>query len=437
LAKLREVWSERWERVEKLPGGGQAHTWTVRRKGETAGDLFVLKLLKRQDEAKYRQRMNAEVANLQQLQQHRGVAKVVESNASRWSEDEQLYLVTEYVPGKHLADVVGESGRVSVRVAVPMVRQLLDTLRACHDAGVVHRDIKPENIILRNGEWDAPVLLDFGISFNSDVDAPAELTEIAEAMGNRFLRLPELEAGSLWKRDPRIDLTQCVGILFYLVTGQPPRVLADERGIPPHQRSEAQKVLGSEPEEARNRLRSLFDTGFTQSIDARWQSQEALDAALARVLEPVSDTPFNVAAEIRMAMSEFRAVPAEVLRRARLAARTAFTDAVANVMNEVGGAMAGFSKNLTGQGSKDGRTWTQLVQFLNTADISHRVTVRLQLRLDETEAVLLDVAEQDSPQEILRLSVLDRDLPGLMLRSIERFAVQSVRAQLGLPPATS
>ena len=34
----------------------------------------------------------------------------------------------------------------------------------CHLHEVVHRDIKPDNIILRNGEWEDAVLVDFGMS---------------------------------------------------------------------------------------------------------------------------------------------------------------------------------------------------------------------------------------------------------------------------------
>jgi serine/threonine protein kinase len=40
-------------------------------------------------------------------------------------------------------------------------------LEALHDADILHRDVSPGNVILRNGRWHEPVLVDFGLAKRS------------------------------------------------------------------------------------------------------------------------------------------------------------------------------------------------------------------------------------------------------------------------------
>lgn len=71
-------------------------------------------------------------------------------------------MVLEYVPGKTLAGVLQERGRIPAGEAVGLLRTLLDALQSAHGAGVIHRDIKPSNILLDGG--GQPKLMDFGIA---------------------------------------------------------------------------------------------------------------------------------------------------------------------------------------------------------------------------------------------------------------------------------
>ena len=50
------------------------------------------------------------------------------------------YLVMEYVEGETLR------GPMSVRDALPILRQIIDGIEAAHEKGIVHRDLKPANI---------------------------------------------------------------------------------------------------------------------------------------------------------------------------------------------------------------------------------------------------------------------------------------------------
>jgi serine/threonine-protein kinase len=64
------------------------------------------------------------------------------------SEDDQVFLVMEYVDGEDLASVLRRMGRPSQDKAVEIARQLCLGLGAAHEAGVLHRDLKPANIMI-------------------------------------------------------------------------------------------------------------------------------------------------------------------------------------------------------------------------------------------------------------------------------------------------
>ena len=75
------------------------------------------------------------------------------------------YIVTRYVPGRTLEQVVTEGGPLPGPDLLRLACGLADALAAVHAAGVVHRDLKPGNVMLLNG---LPVVIDFGIAQGPD-----------------------------------------------------------------------------------------------------------------------------------------------------------------------------------------------------------------------------------------------------------------------------
>jgi len=106
------------------------------------------------------------------------------------------------------------------------------------------------------------------------------LTEPWQQLGNRFLALPELQVNSSMQRDPRADITQCCGILFFAIAGSPPVTLLDCEGRMPHQRPESQKALAKHPDDLLAKVNRIFDRAFGTQIDYRWQSIPELQQAL-------------------------------------------------------------------------------------------------------------------------------------------------------------
>lgn len=72
-------------------------------------------------------------------------------------------LVCEFIPGGSLADkvVLGDPDDSDI---VELAIGLLPAVEHVHDAEAVHRDIKPANLMLRDGRWDHPVPIDFGLA---------------------------------------------------------------------------------------------------------------------------------------------------------------------------------------------------------------------------------------------------------------------------------
>jgi hypothetical protein len=123
------------------------------------------------------------------------------------------------------------------------------------------------------------VLIDFGIAFNAENDH-LNITSTDEPIGNQFLWLPEQQSDTGNQRDPCSDVTQVVGILFFLVTQQDPVWLLDRSGRMPHRRPEAKKELDRIDPTGREILRRVFDTGFVWPDARRWQSPQALRIAM-------------------------------------------------------------------------------------------------------------------------------------------------------------
>jgi len=287
-----KFWSERWQEVGPLGGGGQGDTFIVQSIA-SGGKQAVLKVLRssKEKDSKARRRMSQEVNNLRILHNAGGkVPGVLESNIENFEAlNLPLYLVMEYVAGPTLAETLKQRKSLPVEIGVGIALDLCRTVRIAVAERIAHRDVKPENIIVRSLEPPDVVMVDFGLSFNEN--DTADLTETEETLDNKFLSLPERRGPGEDKRDFRSDVTGICAILFYCLTGCSPRNLRDSQGRSPH-RSPSYSLEGRIKNGRQlAALNLLLDRGLAYEIDSRFQTIDELTGRLGEVLAPDFRSP--------------------------------------------------------------------------------------------------------------------------------------------------
>ena len=276
-------WSHNWVSIQEYSGGGQGEAKRVRRKRD--GLEGFLKVIRKKNDPERRGRFFRE-ASAYDTMNSSGIPRLVESNA-HWHDRSEVvpYIVTEFIEGPTLHQWRQAQSLIELGIAIRTTQELLEILNMCHASGLVHRDVKPDNIILAEGDPERPILLDFGLSFHEAAKDALE-TEQGQELGNRFLRLPELSAGSPLKQDTRSDISFAAGILYFLLTSQHPNVLQDAEGRLPHQRSQGLAMLERVSGSRLYRLLALFDRAFAPQIADRFTNADAMLAELERMMEP-------------------------------------------------------------------------------------------------------------------------------------------------------
>ncbi|MDP9394095.1 MAG: serine/threonine protein kinase, partial [Actinomycetota bacterium] len=141
----------------------------------------------------------------------RNVAEVLDADVDA----EPPYLVTRFVDGRPLDDVVREHGPLRGGALLRLARGLARALGDVHAAEVVHRDLKPGNVLLpEDGE---PVVIDFGIARVAD-ESPLTMTGFL--VGTPGYLAPEIVAGA--DATPASDVHAWGATVAYAGTGRPP-----------------------------------------------------------------------------------------------------------------------------------------------------------------------------------------------------------------------
>jgi len=127
------------------------------------------------------------------------------------------YLVTEYVPGTDLRQLVRQRGPLTMAEAAQVISQAALGLQHAHQLGIVHRDVKPGNILV-TPEGHAKV---------SDIGLAAWAMMLSSDTGNKRIVGTADYLSPEQIRDPksidhRSDIYSLGCTLYYAVTGKVP-----------------------------------------------------------------------------------------------------------------------------------------------------------------------------------------------------------------------
>ncbi len=202
-----QVYGNRWEVINSLGEGGQAHTFLVRDKSGHNDEKFVLKRLKNHARI---DRFRREVEAVRKLD-HPNTIKIIDADL----ESEPTYLVTEHCVGGSIDKAKDPFWRDSPLSALELFQQVCEAAAYAHSHNIVHRDIKPGNVFLRSHSGPA-VLGDFGLCYLQD--SSERFTNTQEAVGPRLFMAPELEDGRLDDVTSRCDTYSLGKLLYWLLS---------------------------------------------------------------------------------------------------------------------------------------------------------------------------------------------------------------------------
>ena len=184
--KVQDTTPERlgpYRLVRRLGEGGMGVVYLA---SDASGVQVALKALHPglAQESNARRRMSREVETMRRVRS-RYVAEVLDADL----DGDPPYIVTRYVPGLSLDEVVDSAGPLTGPALGRLAYGLAEALSAVHAAGVVHRDLKPGNVMIADGE---PVVIDFGIAHLPET---TRLTLTGMFMGTPGYLAPEVIEG--------------------------------------------------------------------------------------------------------------------------------------------------------------------------------------------------------------------------------------------------
>ena len=201
----------KYEILEKIGSGGTSVVYKARRLSD--GFIVAVKVTKEEMDDPATQRKNfAKEAEALSKMSHRNVRRIMA--VGQWNGS--LYMVTEYIDGRTLKDIILQDGPLDQRRALDYALQIAAGIEHAHLKHIIHRDIKSQNVIVAN---DGTVkLVDFGTA--------RVLSQTTRTMGGKDVVgsvhyiSPEQARGS--HVDSRTDIYSFGVLLYEMFTGKLP-----------------------------------------------------------------------------------------------------------------------------------------------------------------------------------------------------------------------
>ena len=254
----------------RLGEGGQGVVFLA---ASPSGRRAAVKLLPPTTDPRVRSRFLKEVAAAQRVARF-CTAQVLDAGIF----ERRPFIVTEYVSGPSLVEVVEQLGPRGGAVLERIAVATLTALGAVHAAGMVHRDFKPGNVLLGP---DGPVVIDFGLATVPGMTTTGISGQ--EAVGTPAYMAPEQLAGN--RVTAAADMWSWAVTIAFAGTGELP-FTGDSLTATAYAILHAEPAVGRLPEP----LGSLVHRCLNKDPASRPSAREALSelgAAGARLMGPL------------------------------------------------------------------------------------------------------------------------------------------------------
>jgi len=275
--------------VERLGTGGMGEVYKVDH--VYLGATRVVKVIRPQisDTEDAHERFLRE-ARLATKIQHPNVAALHDFSALP---DGSHYMVSEFIDGENLAQVLRRRGVLPPRYAIRLAVQALNGLEAIHRAGIVHRDISPENLMITRDEHgnERVKIIDLGVAKAEEGEYAATATGIF--VGKLRYSSPEhlgfLPEGE--RIDGRADLYSMAIVLYEMLTGRPPfESTSPHQYILHHSRETQAPPLDLTRVPGGAELQEVLARALERDRAKRWATARDFASALERVERTLPQT---------------------------------------------------------------------------------------------------------------------------------------------------
>jgi len=132
-----------------------------------------------------------------------------------FEEDENHYLIMEYIEGETLQQIIDQVGLIPPDRGLAIFKGILSAVAHAHSKNIIHRDLKPSNVLI-NSKDEAKVM-DFGIAKE---EGTRGFTQTGGLVGSFHYMAPELFRGN--NASKQSDVWSLGVTLFEILTGHLP-----------------------------------------------------------------------------------------------------------------------------------------------------------------------------------------------------------------------
>ncbi len=285
----------RYRIVRNLSGGGFGQTYVAEDTKIPGNPSCVVKHLKpTNSDPVYLQiatrLFTGEAETLAKLGNHDRIPRLL----AYFTENQEFYLVEEFVAGHPLGREFQPGQRWTERQTIEFLDDVLATLEFVHGHGMIHRDIKPDNIIRREGDRKF-ALIDFGAikQMQNQLATQMEPLSPTVAVGTPGYMPTEQAQG---RPRPSSDIYALGMIAVQALTGVSPRELREDPNTGEINWQHLTSVSAPLAAVVTKMIAYQFKDRYKTATEAKQALNQTCDRALPQLGAPTSSMPVTEAA---------------------------------------------------------------------------------------------------------------------------------------------